>query len=129
MDYLEILNQIFTLCIVPLLGILTKYAVNFITQKMKETSNKIENEKVVKYIDLLTTTINDCIIATNQTYVEALKGQNAFDADAQKTALEMTKNAVLTVLTEDAKEYLTQIYGDLDELITIKIESTIGASK
>ena len=85
MDYLEILNQIFTLCIVPLLGILTKYAINFITQKMKETSNKIENEKVVKYIDLLTTTINDCIIATNQTYVEALKGQNAFDADAQKT--------------------------------------------
>ena len=129
MDKIEIFNEIFQLCIIPLLGILTKYVVSFISKKMEEASHNIDNSLATKYINLLTDTINDCIIATNQTYVNTLKDQNAFTEEAQKEALEMTKNEVLKILTEDAKEYLTQIYGDLNELITVKIESMIGANK
>jgi hypothetical protein len=90
MDKVELFNQIFQLCIVPLLGILTTFAVQFFRTKIAEMKAKEENEKVLKYLDILNKTIEECVIATNQTYVEAMKNQNIFDLDAQRAAFLMT---------------------------------------
>ena len=78
MDWLTLLNEIFRLCIVPLLGILTTYLVNYIKAKSEQIINDADNELVKKYVDLLDDTITDCVLATNQTYVETLKKQNAY---------------------------------------------------
>ena len=90
---------------------------------------KANNETASKYIDLLANTISDCVIATNQTYVEALKKENAFTAEAQKEAFQLTYDAVMSVLSDDAKVYLTSIYGDLTAYITTKIEAEVNLSK
>ena len=110
---MEILQQIFELCVIPLLGILTTYLVKLIRKKNKELDAKVSKEVSKKYIDMLADTITDCVVSTNQTYVDALKEANAFDKEAQKKAFELTYNKIMNVLTEDAKEYLTTIYGDL----------------
>ena len=78
---------------------------------------------------MLTDTISACVIATNQTYVEALKKENAFTKEAQQQAFDMTFNAVMDVLTDDAKEYLTHIYGDLTAYISNKIEAEVQINK
>ena len=78
---------------------------------------------------MLSNTISDCVIATNQTYVEALKKENAFTTEAQKEAFKLTYDAVMSVLTDDAKTYLTSIYGDLTAYITTKIEAEVNLSK
>ena len=70
-------------------------------------------EEINKYIKMLAETITDCVIATNQTYVEVLKKQEAFTKEAQKEAFKKTYDAVMLVLSDDAKEYLTEAYGDL----------------
>ena len=80
-------------------------------------------------MDMLTQTITDCVIATNQTYVESLKAQGKFDAEAQKKAFELTSNAVLSILSQDAQEYLTSAVGDLNAYITKKIEAEVNANK
>ena len=67
MNWLEMLYKILEVCVVPLLGILTVYAVKFIKVKSDEIKTKADNELADKYIDLLSTTISDCVIATNQT--------------------------------------------------------------
>ena len=126
---MEILQQIFELCVVPLLGILTTYLVKLIRKKNKELDEKVSKEVSKKYIDMLADTITDCVISTNQTYVDALKAANAFDKEAQKKAFELTYNKIMNVLTEDAKEYLTTIYGDLEIYITTKIESEVKLYK
>ena len=82
-----------------------------------------------KYIAMVTDTISACVIATNQTYVEALKKQNAFTAEAQKEAFQLTYNAVMAILTDDAKDYLAEIYGDVAAYITNKIEAEVNISK
>lgn len=128
-EILNLLTDIFEVCIIPLLGVLTFYLVNFIKVKSKDLSNKINDDKADKYIEMLADTISACVIATNQTYVEALKNKNAFTAEAQKEAFNMTLNAVMAVLTEDAKEYLRSIYGDLDTYITAQIEAQVNLSK
>jgi hypothetical protein len=123
------LSEIFSVVIVPLLGILTAYVVKFINIKSVEIQNKVENDNADKYIGMVADTVSACVIATNQTYVEALKKQNAFTAEAQKEAFNLTYNAVMAILTEEAKAYLAEIYGDVAAYITNKIEAEVNISK
>ena len=129
MEWLPLLYQILEVCVIPLLGILTAYIVKYINAKSAEIQNKVDNDTADKYIAMLSDTITACVMATNQTYVEALKKQNAFTAEAQKEAFNLTYNAVMAVLTEDAKRYLTEAYGDLTAYITNKIEAEVNVSK
>ena len=129
MEWMVLLQQIFELCVIPLLGVLTAYAVNFIRAKTSELKTNNSNELLGKYVTMLSDTVCDCVIATNQTYVEALKNKNAFDEEAQKTAFEKTYNAVISILSVEAKEYLTNIYGDLSVYIMNMIEAEVNRSK
>ena len=129
MEWLPLLYELLEVCIIPLLGILTAYLVKYINIKSAEIQGKVVNDTADKYISMLTDTITACVIATNQTYVEALKKQNAFTAEAQKEAFNLTYAAVMVVLTDEAKEYLTAIYGDLTAYITTKIEAEVNISK
>ena len=82
-----------------------------------------------KYLSMLTETITSCVIATNQTYVEALKKEGKFDLEAQKVAFEKTKNAVLGVLTAESQRYLTAAVGDLNLYISQQIEAAVNVEK
>lgn len=129
MDWLHILEEIFDVCLIPLLGIATAALIAFIREKMAEGRDMVKTDLATKYLYMLEATVVDCIKATNQTYVNALKDQNAFDAEAQKHALSLTKDAVLKILSADAKNYLNNFVGDLDVLIQEKIEANIESSK
>lgn len=129
MDWLEILNEIFQVCIIPLLGILTAVAVKYMQAKAAEIATNQENTVVAKYVTLLADTITDCVVATNQTYVNNLKDKNAFDEQAQVEAFRRTYESVMAVLSADAKEYLTHIYGDLSAYITNRIEAEVHANR
>ncbi len=129
MDWLNILQQIFELCIIPLLAIITRSLVIYIGTKKDELKNKTDNELAKKYLELLDDTIANCVIATNQTYVEALKKGNAFTADAQRAAFEKTYQAVIATLSEEAQKYLPEVVGDLQTYITQKIEASVNQNK
>ena len=129
MDWLSILQQIFELCIIPLLGIVTKFVIEYIAQKKEQVKTQTDNELAQKYLDILNDTIAKCVTATNQTYVESLKEQNAFDADAQKEAFNKTYNAVIETLGDEANKYLPMVIGDLQTYITERIEASVKESK
>lgn len=129
MEWLALLYEILEVCVIPLLGILTAYLIKYVDMKSSEIQIKVENDTADKYIAMLADTITACVIATNQTYVEALKKENAFTVEAQKEAFNLTFNAVMAVLTDEAKDYLTEIYGDLTAYITAKIEAEVNISK
>ena len=129
MDWLPLLYQILEVCIIPLLGILTAYFVKWVNAKSLEIQNKVNNDTADKYIAMLDDTICACVIATTQTYVDALKKDNAFTKEAQKEAFDLTFNAIMSVLTDEAKKYLSEIYGDLTAYITNKIEAEVSLNK
>ena len=126
---IEMLNEIFEVCIIPLLGVLTAYLVKFINAKSAELASSRQSELEKKYITMLNDTITDCVIATTQTYVDSLKKQGVFDADAQKMAFTMTYTSVMNLLTEEATEYLNEAVGDLNLYITQKIEAEVNLNK
>lgn len=126
---LQMISEIINVCIIPLLGVLVTYLVKYINSKSKELETQVNNDIAKKYINMLTSTITSCVIATNQTYVESLKKQGKFDVEAQKTAFSMTLAAVQDLLSAEAKEYLSEIYGDLDAYITTQIEAAVNKNK
>ena len=129
MDWMNLLYDIFDLCIIPLFGVLVAYVVKYINVKGNEIAANVDSELASKYIVMLTTTIADCVVATNQTYVETLKKEGKFDKDAQAKAFQMTYDAVMDILTDDAKEYLANFYGDLTLYLTKRIEAEVVANK
>ena len=126
---MELIAQIFEVCIIPLLGVLTAFFVKLINAKAAEIANASKNEIQKKYIEMLNDTITSCVIATTQTYVDALKKQSKFDIEAQKIAFTMTYDSVVKLLTDEATEYLNEAVGDLSLYITQKIEAEVNINK
>lgn len=129
MEWLNLLADIFEVCIIPLLAVLTTYLVKYIQVKSAEITTQSDNVLVDKYTTMLADTISACVLATNQTYVESLKKQGAFDVEAQKVAFNMTLEAVMNILSDEAKEYLSEAFGDLNSYITSQIEASVNVNK
>ena len=129
MDILMLLQQIFEVCIVPLLGILTAFLIQYINAKKVEISTNVDNKLANKYINMLADTITKCVIATNQTYVDSLKNKEVFTVEAQKEAYKKTMDAVMAILSDEAKTYLTNTFGDLETYLQTQIEATVSANK
>lgn len=129
MNWMEILEKIFEVCIIPLLGILTTYLVVYLKTKRDKLIEQSESNLLDKYICKLHETITDCVIATNQTYVEALKKEGKFDLEAQKIAFTQTYETVLEILSEDMQKLLTEAFGDLNGYITTRIEAEVNRQK
>lgn len=120
---------IFEICITPLLALITSFLIVWINAKKKEILAKTDNELTKKYINIAADVINSCVITTTETYVKSLKDKNIFDIEAQKNAFNLTKDAVMTTLSDEAKTHLSTLYGDLDKYIQTKIEEAVKNNK
>ena len=125
----QLIAQIFEICIIPILGVLTTFLISWINYKKEALKQQTNSETIRKYIDMLDSTITDCVIAMNQTYVNSLKLQGKFDTEAQKKAFTDVYNKVIAILGQDAIEYLNSAIGDLNEYITSKIEKEVSSNK
>lgn len=125
----EIIKILFEVVLIPLLGTLTIFIIKFLNAKSKDLQTKIDNDVADKYIAMIAATVEQCVIATNQTYVESLKSMGRFDAEAQKIAFERTLNAVLSILSDEAKDYIFEATGDVSAYLTNLIEASVNANK
>lgn len=129
MNWMNVLSQIFEIVIFPLLGIGTAYLIVLIRAKIQELKQKKDDELYHKYLTMLENTVIDCVLATTQTYVEALKKEGKFDADAQKIAFTKTYTNVMNILSKEAKKYLENALGDLEQYVYNKIEAEVKLTK
>ena len=129
MDWMNLLEQVFELVIYPVLGTVGVYLTYLISVKIGEIKQKTNNDLANKYLDMLDITIQNAVLATTQTYVDSLKKQGKFDAEAQKVAFGLTYDAVMKVLTPAAITYIASAVGDLETYVTNKIEADVKLSK
>lgn len=125
----EVLEILMTVVIIPAIPIIVNHAVKAFKEWSANKAVQTESETIAHYLMDITDTISAAVLCTTQTYVEALKAQGKFDEEAQKIAFEKTKVAVMTLLAEDAKEFLAQMYGDVDLWIDTKIEQIVNLQK
>lgn len=115
--------------LIPLLIILTRYLIVFLNAKRNELKEKTNNDLANKYIDMIYTTVTNCVIATNQTYVDTLKEQGSFDKAAQAIAFNQTLEAVKRMLSADALNYIHSITEDTDFYLSKLIEASVRDQK
>lgn len=129
MDWLTTLNEAFQTLLPVVLLALSTTIIYYTGVLVKSGKEKSKCALVDKYLSMLEVTITNAVLATTQTYVDAMKKQNAFDKEAQKKAFSMTYEAVMKVLTDEAKLYLESAVGDLNTYITNQIEATVKLTK
>ena len=129
MDWMNVLQKFFELIVYPVISIGGIYLTYLISVKIKELKQKTNDDTTKKYLDMLNETIAATVLATTQTYVEALKKQGKFDEEAQKEAFKQTYDAVMKVLTEEAIKYITVSVGDLETYVTNQIEAQVKLTK
>jgi hypothetical protein len=88
-------------------------------------NSKIKNEKSAKIMEQAVNIVANAVKSTYQTYVESLKNINAFTKEAQITALNNAIGQTKALLTKDMIKLINNTYGNLEEWINLKIESTI----
>lgn len=121
----EALNIILSCISIVLTGLLG-WGVTALTAFL---NTKIKDKRIAGYLTSLTNIVTTSVKETYQTYVEALKKEGRFDADAQKKALDETLAKIKTELPVNIANYVTETFGDLDKYITSLIESTIYSLK
>lgn len=120
--FINILAAVVTCIILPL--------ISFLGVKLTEWLNtKIKNEKGQALIKKATDIVLNAVRCVFQSYVEALKKSGGFDQKAQIYAFNLAKDIALKQLGDDAKNYIAQNYGDLEEWLKIEIEASINLLK
>ncbi|MFA7584446.1 MAG: hypothetical protein WCZ46_13025 [Proteiniphilum sp.] len=125
----ELLMTIIQAVIIPAIPIVVAYLVKLLKAKTEQTATKISNELVRQYLQEAIDSVLQAVTYVSQTYVDSLKKQGKFDAEAQKIAFNTAKDIALQLLTEDAKNLITDLYGDLTVWLDTKIEQTVKEQK
>ena len=112
-----------------LLSALLAYLIVYINKKKQALLENSKSEIEKKYIEKISKTITDCVIATNQTFVETLKKENAFTKEAQEEAFQKTITNVMSILKEDCIEYLESITSDITIYLRNQIEAEVNKNK
>lgn len=129
MEWNEIISTLLCTLITGALGVLTTFATLWLKQKMGLAKDSAKTEQGKKYLEMLETTVLNCVMTTNQTFVSNLKKENMFNEAAQKAAFSMTYQAVMDTLSTDAQKFLNEAYNDVPKLIESMIEAQVNQSK
>ena len=90
---------------------------------------KITNDRVQNIIADAEQFVVDSVQMVNQTFVDQLKKDCKFDAEAQATAFKMCFDNWMTMASDTMKEVIIREIGNLNEWLTTKIESAVAECK
>lgn len=122
MNWAEIGTQVIT----GIIGVLIAGLGTLITVLINKY---VKNDKLKTILNSLNETVKNAVSEVYQTYVEALKKDGMFDAEAQKEALSRALEIIKTNLPTEALDWVKENYNDIDAYFRSLIEATIGLLK
>lgn len=125
----EMAATIMTVCVVPMLGVVTKYIVAYLQKKTDELENKSHHDEAKKYLDIAENAVCTAVTAINQTMVDALKKNGTFDAVAQQEVFGQAKQQALCIMGSATQDVLKEVYNDMNVWLNNKIEYYVSQEK
>ncbi len=132
MEFSEVLNYILYVVLTVILPVVATYTVNLIKAKIKESNviaDATKNENIAKLIEDALSDVMDAVLYINQIYVDALKSSGKFDKNAQKNAFNRAYAEALTMISDESKKIIEQVYGSFDKWLKLKIETSVNIAK
>lgn len=112
------INDILYMLITVALPLVLRYAFQFVSVKVADTQYANAVNAVLSAVDYV-----------NQTFVDSLKESGCFDKEAQELALQKAKDAALETMEAGTRKWLEKSYIDLDNWLTVQIESAVKSAK
>ena len=125
----ELLKMLVELVLLPAIPVIVTYVVKTLKAHIEAKIADVNNKDVAEYLTQICDIISQVVTSTTQTYVDTLKAQGKFDANAQKLAFEKTRTAILSMLSEESRDLLEKLYGDVDTWLETKIEQEVKLQK
>ena len=126
---MEFIKDLLYILITAAVPVLTTYVCKFLYSKWTEGKAKIENETISSTLDSVVTMVLDVVESVNQTFVDELKKEGKFTAESAKEAFNKSKETALKMLSNDAADIITMVYGDIDVYLDTLIEATVKQLK
>ena len=122
---IELLHTIATAAI----PVCAAYLVQYLRRKSEQIIAQTDNMTIKAFLTEATDAVSTAVTYTSQTFVDALKKEGKFDKDKQQEALKKSLDKAISLLSESAKNALTDIYGNLEAYLTSKIEAEVRSQK
>ena len=122
---IELLQAIATAAI----PVCAAYLVQYLHRKSEHIIAQTDNMTIKAFLAEATDAVSTAVTYTSQTFVDALKKEGQFDKDRQQEALKKSLDKAISLLSESAKNALTDIYGNLEAYLTSKIEAEVRIQK
>lgn len=119
---LNILSVVVTTVVLPLISFAGVRLIAFLNAKIKD-------ENARQLLTTATTIVTNSVRLVSQTYVDSLKESGCFNEESHKEAFTKAKNAAISQMSEEVKNYIATTYGDLENWLTTQIESTVYTLK
>lgn len=129
MNAQQLLMDLLYAVLIAAIPVLAKYLVAYLDSKKSEIEDNQKNSDFSNTIAKALEIVETVVKYVSQTYVDDLKAQGTFDADAQTEALNKAMETIQSQLDEDTKNLIITAYGDLQQWLRVQIESTIKDSK
>ena len=123
MEILMVLLKLVIMIVVPVATSVLTYLFKKYVEELINKNVQGETAEALKHgLDIITDSVN----YVQQTYVDTLKKENKFSAEAQAEALEAAKNRAIELMNTDIQSAIESSYGNLDTYVTTIIESIIA---
>lgn len=122
MTWMNVIISVVSVVLTALAGWGVAKLTAFIDSKISDTTLK---NLLNGAVEVVTSVVKEVY----QTYVENIKGTDAWTAEAQKEALQKALEKTKQLLSESAIEYIETYFGSLEIWLTTQIESTIYTLK
>ena len=122
---IELLQAIATAAI----PVCAAYLVQYLRRKSEQIIAQTDNMTIKAFLAEAAHAVSTAVTYTSQTFVDALKKEGNFNKDKQQEALKKSLDKAISLLSESAKNALTDIYGDLEAYLTSKIEAEVRSQK
>lgn len=91
--------------------------------------SKVQHSKAQQYLDRAAEYMSSAVAMTNQTFVDQLKKDGKFDADAQAAAFQMAMNSWLEMLSDEMKDVIVEEVGNFEAWAEAMLEARVSYHK
>lgn len=117
-DWENILAQLIETVTLLLISVAIPYGIKWIKAKTR-------NETLIKLIERAENLVENCVEYTSQTFVNALKKEGKFTKEEGQIAFNMSKERILSLMTEELQAAIMECFGDVNLWIETQIEMTV----
>lgn len=125
----ELMLELLQAVIVVAVPIITTYLCKFLNTKKEEAKAKTENATAQALIESALNAVMTAVSYTNQTYVDVLKRSGTFTVENQREAFQKAYDTAVQIMTQEAADYIDQVYGSISDWLTAQIEAQVKAQK